>query len=160
MAGAAPPVASGGGKRRAAVPTDSASPLQPVAEPAAGNGKHAAPIEAPAPAATFTIPEELIAPAAPVEAPIAYEPEPEPPHESTSTTPPAACEATRTTDDGDGGSHLRLIVTSLMVAAILGVGSLGYFLYEGNEWALKPASAMSALAVFLVATRFTGHHFA
>ena len=51
--------------------------------------------------------------------------------------------------------RIRQALTAVMLTALAGAGVLGYFLYRGDEWALRPTASLAALTVFLMAAMIT-----
>ncbi|MEZ5093896.1 hypothetical protein [Nocardioides sp.] len=52
-------------------------------------------------------------------------------------------------------SRIRQALTAVMLTALAGAGVMGYFLYRGDEWALRPTASLAALTVFLMAAMIT-----
>jgi small neutral amino acid transporter SnatA (MarC family) len=51
--------------------------------------------------------------------------------------------------------HIRMVMSGLMLAALAGAGTMGYFLYRGDTWALKPGASLAAVTVVLMAAMLT-----
>ncbi len=51
--------------------------------------------------------------------------------------------------------RVRKFLTAIMLSALAGAGTTGYFLYRGDEWALRPTASLAALTVFLMAAMIT-----